>query len=154
MSEIVARAIRFPLRGEGNAKSYRLRNRRAIENEGAFRASFWAPGKLHGVISITHGSDNLSGMNTKALIAQIDTELAKLQNARTVLLSLDSAPTKGKRGRPKRSGAKKAAPKKGRKMSAEGRARIAAAQKKRWAAAKKTAAWARVAVITRRRRGQ
>jgi len=76
-------------------------------------------------------------MNTKVLIAQIDTELAKLQNARAVLLSLDSAPVKGKRGRPKESGTKKAHPKR-RKMSAEGRAKIAAAQKKRWAAAKKT----------------
>jgi hypothetical protein len=78
-------------------------------------------------------------MNTKSLIADIDKQIAKLQNARTVLLGLDSTPAKGKRGRPKGSPNKKAAATKKRKISAEGRARIAAAQKKRWAAAKKTA---------------
>jgi hypothetical protein len=80
-------------------------------------------------------------MNTKPHIAEIDAQIAKLQHAKTVLLGLDSTPTKGKRGRPKGSDNKKAtAPNKRRKMSAEGRARIAAAQKKRWAAAKKAAA--------------
>jgi hypothetical protein len=78
-------------------------------------------------------------MNTKPLIADIDAQLAKLQQARTVLLALDSTPAKGKPGRPKGSGAKKAAPKKRRKLSAEARAKIAAAQKKRWAAVRKTA---------------
>ncbi len=77
-------------------------------------------------------------MNTKSLISEIDAQIAKLEEAKTVLLGLDSSPTKGKRGRPKGSGTKKAAaPKKRRKMSPEGRAKIAAAQRKRWAAAKK-----------------
>ena len=80
-------------------------------------------------------------MNTKSLIAEIDAQIAKLEQARTILLGLDPTPTKGKRGRPKGSGTKKGtAPMKRRKMSAEGRAKIAAAQKKRWAAAKKAAA--------------
>jgi hypothetical protein len=82
------------------------------------------------------GGDNLFRMNTKSLITDIDKQIAKLQHARTVLLSLDSTPTRGKRGRPAGSANK---PKR-RKMSAEGRAKIAAAQKKRWAAAKKTSA--------------
>jgi hypothetical protein len=77
-------------------------------------------------------------MNIKAVIADIDKQIAKLQNARTVLLGLDSTPTKAKRGRPKGSTVKKAGPKKrtGHKLSTEARAKIAAAQKKRWAAAK------------------
>ena len=84
--------------------------------------------------------DKLSGMNTKPHIAEIDRQIAKLQHARMVLLGLDGAPVKSKRGRPKGSGATKATvAKKRRKMSAEGRAKIAAAQKKRWAASKRTA---------------
>jgi hypothetical protein len=71
-------------------------------------------------------------MNTKSLVADIDNQIAKLQNAKAVLLALDSASAKGKPGRPKGSGKPKR-----KKMSAEGRARIAAAQRKRWAAAKK-----------------
>jgi len=82
-----------------------------------------------------HDGDNLSGMNTKALIEQVDTEIAKLQSARTVLLALNGSPVKGKRGRPKGS-AKEKAPAKKRKLSAEARAKIADAQKRRWAAAR------------------
>jgi hypothetical protein len=77
-------------------------------------------------------------MNTKSLVADIDAQIAKLQHARTVLLSLDSTPVKSKRGRPKGSGTKKAT-KKGHKLSAQARAKIAEAQRKRWAAAKNTA---------------
>jgi hypothetical protein len=80
-------------------------------------------------------------MDTSALVAQIDSEIARLQTARAAIADLDgspSAPTGKRRGRPKGSTnapAKKAK----RKMSAEGKARIAAAQKKRWAASKKAA---------------
>jgi hypothetical protein len=79
-------------------------------------------------------------MDIKPHIAEIDRQIAKLEHAKTVLLGLDSIPAKGKRERPKGSGTKEASTAKGRKLSAEARAKIAAAQKKRWAAAKKRAA--------------
>jgi hypothetical protein len=78
-------------------------------------------------------------MNIKPHVAEIDRQIAKLQHAKTVILSLDSTPAKGQRGRPKGSSTKKATPKR-RKLSTEARAKIAAAQKKRWAAAKKAKA--------------
>jgi len=70
-----------------------------------------------------------AGMNTQAIVADIDAQIAKLQEAKAVLIGLDSVPVKSKVGRPKKR----------KKMSAEARARIAAAQKKRWAATKKRA---------------
>ena len=79
-------------------------------------------------------------MDIKPHIAEIDRQIAKLEHAKTVLLGLDSTPSKGKRGRPNGSGPKGTRTAKGRKLSAEARAKIAAAQKKRWAAAKKRAA--------------
>jgi hypothetical protein len=79
-------------------------------------------------------------MNITPHIAEIDKQIAKLQNAKTVLLGLDSTPATGKRGRPKGSGTKKAATSKGHKLSAEARTKIAEAQKKRWAAARKAKA--------------
>jgi len=68
-------------------------------------------------------------MNTQAIVADIDAQIAKLQEAKAVLIGLDSVPVKSKVGRPKKR----------KKMSAEARATIAAAQKKRWAATKKRA---------------
>jgi hypothetical protein len=79
-------------------------------------------------------------MDIKPHVAEIDRQIAKLERAKTVLLGLDSTAAKGKPGRPKGSGTKAANTAKGRKLSAEARAKIAAAQKKRWAAAKKRAA--------------
>jgi len=73
-------------------------------------------------------------MNVTDILASIDTELARLQHVRALLVGIE-APVKH-RGRPKGSGKKEvvAAPKKSRrKMSVAGRARIAAAQKARWA---------------------
>jgi hypothetical protein len=73
-------------------------------------------------------------MNVTEILASIDTELARLQHVRALLVAIE-APAKH-RGRPKGSGTKEivATPKKARrKMSAAGRARIAAAQKARWA---------------------
>jgi hypothetical protein len=68
-------------------------------------------------------------MNTFEILATIDAELARLEQVR-VLLTENPAPLK--RGKSSREGG---SPKR-RKMSAEGRARIAAAQKARWAKAK------------------
>jgi hypothetical protein len=70
-------------------------------------------------------------METSKLLAEIDAEIARLQQARALL---NGKEVKRQPGRP----AKKTTAKK-RTMSAEGRARIAAAQKARWANAKKAA---------------
>jgi hypothetical protein len=84
-------------------------------------------------------------MNIQPLIANIDAEILKLEQAKSVLQGLNTASTpaatgKRGRGRPKGSGTKVVAPVKAKRtMSAEGKERIAAAQKKRWAKAKKSA---------------
>ncbi|HEY4354166.1 MAG TPA: hypothetical protein VGN16_00345 [Acidobacteriaceae bacterium] len=73
-------------------------------------------------------------MNISKILATIDTEIAKLQEVRKLLVGGETKPG---RGRPKKAAAvpvKKAK----HKLSAEGRARIAAAQKARWAKAKKS----------------
>jgi hypothetical protein len=72
-------------------------------------------------------------MDTTEIIQTIDAEIARLEKART-LLNGNTSPAK--RGRPSGS-TLTATAKPRRKMSAEGRARIAAAQKARWAKAKK-----------------
>jgi len=78
-------------------------------------------------------------VNLEAILAGIDEEIARLTSARQLLTGI---PTKRRPGRPKSSAASVAAPKKRkrRRMSAEGRARIAAAQKARWDKARKAAA--------------
>ena len=80
------------------------------------------------------------------VIQQIDSEIAKLQQAKALLSSgsttLTTPAVKSKRGRPKGStNANKAASKKESKrtLSPEARKKIAEAQRKRWAAAKKVA---------------
>ncbi len=89
-------------------------------------------------------------MEVSRILAEIDAQIAKLQQARE-LLSGSSAPVRGKRGRPKGStksaiaaiAAKpvaKPAAKRTRKLSPEGRKRIADAMKKRWADRKKQTA--------------
>ena len=80
-------------------------------------------------------------MDVSRIIAEIDTQISKLQQARA-LLAGTTAPASGVgRGRPK--GSKNAAaatsatnPRK-RKLSPEGRKRIADAMKKRWAERRK-----------------
>jgi hypothetical protein len=78
------------------------------------------------------------------VIAQIDAEIAKLQQAKTLLSGLPATTTvavkSGRRGRPKgsKNAAKAAAPAKTaakarRKLSPEGRKAIAEAMKRRWA---------------------
>ncbi len=79
-------------------------------------------------------------MSLTDVIAQIDAEIAKLQQAK-VLLS-GSTPVKSNRGRPK--GSKNASkvvvpPKAKRRLSPEGRKAIADAMKKRWAEKSETA---------------
>ena len=75
-------------------------------------------------------------MEIKAILAEIDAEISRLQQAKTLL---SDTPEKRKPGRPASKSVTTAAAPKKRQISAEGRARIAAAQKARWAAAKKKA---------------
>jgi hypothetical protein len=73
-------------------------------------------------------------MQTTEIIAELDAEIARLQQAKDLL---NGTTTKRGPGRPA-AGATAAAPMK-RVLSAEARARIAAAQKARWAKARKAA---------------
>ena len=68
-------------------------------------------------------------MDTNRIIADIDTEISKLQQARALLSNV--AIKKGP-GRPKSTESNVTKPKK-RRMSAKGRAAISAAMKARWA---------------------
>jgi hypothetical protein len=68
------------------------------------------------------------------VLAEIDQQIAKLQQARALLIRSTSAPVV-KPGRPASPKAA-AAPRKRRKLSAAGRKAIAEAQRKRWAAIK------------------
>jgi hypothetical protein len=93
-------------------------------------------------------------VDVSSILAEIDSQISKLQQARALLSVSDVAPKTGaKRGRPKgskntavkvaaKTSAKVAVPKTTpkRKLSAEGRKRIADAMKKRWADKKKVAA--------------
>ena len=87
-------------------------------------------------------------MGTVEIIRQIDVEISLLQQARALLSESDSGVVKRKPGRPSGSGVAKkfpaALPPKAntqprRKMSAAGRARIAAAMKARWAKVRRAA---------------
>jgi hypothetical protein len=71
-------------------------------------------------------------MNIQEIISQIDREIAQLTKVKEALTGI---PAKRGPGRPRLTATTKPAIKKKakRKMSAEGRARIAAAQKARWA---------------------
>jgi len=77
------------------------------------------------------------------IIEEIDAQISKLQQARALLSGTTSTSSKG-RGRPKgsknaKTAAPAAAPRK-RKLSPEGRKRIADAMKRRWAERRKQAA--------------
>jgi len=77
-------------------------------------------------------------VQTNQIIHEIDAEIARLQQAKALLLG-GSAVRKNRVGRPP-ADPTKAAPKAGRKkrrLSAEGRKRIADAMKKRWAERRK-----------------
>ena len=80
-------------------------------------------------------------MEVNRIIAEIDAQIAKLQQARALLAGTTTSAARAGRGRPK--GTKNAAstasattPRK-RKLSPEGRKRIADAMKKRWAERRK-----------------
>jgi hypothetical protein len=82
-------------------------------------------------------------VKVEEILAGIDQEIARLQHARNLL-----AGDQPRRGRPRGSTSKKTAkaaktvkptPRKKRKLSAEGRKRIAEAMRKRWAERKKAA---------------
>ena len=82
-------------------------------------------------------------MKVEEILAGIDQEIARLQHARTLL-----AGDQPRRGRPRGSTSKatkavkavKSPGRKKRKLSAEGRKRIAEAMRKRWAERKKASA--------------
>jgi hypothetical protein len=73
-------------------------------------------------------------MDTTPIIQFIDAEIARLEQAKAVL---NGRTTPAKRGQPISSKATPAAKPVRRKISPEGRARIAAAQKARWAKTKR-----------------
>ena len=71
-------------------------------------------------------------MAIENILAQIDSEIARLTQARALLASLGSAPTTS--GRKAAKTPAKAKTRKKRVLSADARKRIADAQRKRWAA--------------------
>jgi 50S ribosomal subunit-associated GTPase HflX len=71
-----------------------------------------------------------SAMAIESILAQIDQEIARLQQARSLLTNLGSASFRGAGTAKKASGK----PRKKRVLSADARKRIADAQRKRWAA--------------------
>ncbi len=79
-------------------------------------------------------------MDVSRIIQEIDSQIAKLQQAKALLTGSTHVAKPG-RGRPKGSkNAPKTAGKRTRTLSAEGRKRIADAMKRRWAERRKTAA--------------
>jgi hypothetical protein len=73
------------------------------------------------------------------IIAEIDAQISKLQQARALLAGTTTPATRPGRGRPKgsKNAASAAAAPRKRKLSPEGRKRIADAMKKRWAERRK-----------------
>ena len=76
-------------------------------------------------------------MEVSRIIAEIDAQISKLQQARALLAGTTGPPARVGRGRPKGSKNAKAAGSRKRKLSPEGRKRIADAMKKRWAERRK-----------------
>jgi hypothetical protein len=82
-------------------------------------------------------------MDVSRIVQEIDAQISKLQQAKALLTGgASTAPAKAGRGRPKGSKnvAKPATGGGSRRLSAEGRKRIADAMKKRWAERRKAAA--------------
>ena len=83
-------------------------------------------------------------MEVGRIIAEIDAQIAKLQQARTLLSGAEAQSIARRPGRPKgsKNNDAPAAAKQttGRKLSPEGRKRIADAMKRRWAERKKATA--------------
>ena len=83
-------------------------------------------------------------LEVSRIIAEIDAQIAKLQQARALLQGAPAEAQKPGRGRPRKnpltSPAPKAVPTKGKRtLSPEARKRIADAQKRRWAERRKSA---------------
>jgi hypothetical protein len=83
-------------------------------------------------------------MEVSRIIAEIDSEISKLQRARELLSGIAATNTSKGPGRPKgsknpKAGAATPTPRK-RKLSPEGRKRIADAMKRRWAERRKQTA--------------
>ncbi len=76
-------------------------------------------------------------MDTNDIVIEVDAEISRLQQARTLLSGIDTA-VKRKQGRPAGPSIPRKA-KAAHTMSAEGRAKIAAAQKARWAKTRRAA---------------
>ena len=80
-------------------------------------------------------------MEVNRIIAEIDAQISKLQQARALLAGTTTSAIGAGRGRPKGSkNARVAKTPRKRKLSPEGRKRIAEAMKKRWAERRKQAA--------------
>ena len=75
-------------------------------------------------------------MEVSRIIAEIDAQILKLQQARTLLAGAAQPVRSGRPGRPKGSTKVSAGTRK-RKLTPEGRKRIADAMKKRWAERRK-----------------
>jgi hypothetical protein len=77
-------------------------------------------------------------VDVSRIIAEIDSQISKLQQARALLAGTTAPATGAGRGRPKgsKNTASATTPRK-RKLSPEGRKRIADAMKKRWAERRK-----------------
>jgi hypothetical protein len=75
-------------------------------------------------------------VKTTEILAALDAEIARLQEARNALAGLSAAK---RRGRPSASASPNKTNTKKRTLSAEAREKIAAAQRKRWAKQKKSA---------------
>jgi len=77
-------------------------------------------------------------VDIKKILAEIDGEIARLQQVRAALSGIGESTTGKKRGRPKGStNAVKPGKRKKRNLSPEGRKRIADAMKRRWAERRK-----------------
>lgn len=78
-------------------------------------------------------------MDVSRILQELDAEIARLQEARSALVSISgtTVTVNRRRGRPKGSTNAAKPVKRPRKLTAEGRKRIAEAQKRRWAEARK-----------------
>lgn len=80
--------------------------------------------------------EGMGNVEVKDIVAELDQEIARLQQARALL---GGETTKKRAGAKKKAAVVKPAPKK-RKLTPEGRKRIAEAMKRRWAERKRLAA--------------
>ena len=78
-------------------------------------------------------------MSIQSILEKLDAEIALLEQAKHVLMQSGSTEGAGLRAGRKAVKVPGAAPGRKRKLSPEGRARIAEAQRKRWAARKRAA---------------